>query len=46
MQPYLHLADGGVFDLTKTDDDHLWQTTLEALSTVEQVKMLFLLLEF
>jgi E3 ubiquitin-protein ligase DOA10 len=35
--PYLHLADTGVFDLTKVEDEHFWQSTLEALSVVEQV---------
>lgn len=35
--PYLHLADTGVFDLTKVEDEHFFQGTLEALSIVEQV---------
>lgn len=35
--PHKDLADAGVFDLTKADDDQFWQSTLEALSTVEQV---------
>jgi hypothetical protein len=36
--PYLHLADTGVFDLTKVEDDHFWQSTLDALTVVEQVR--------
>lgn len=37
MQPFLSLADGGVFELTQTDEDIPWADTLEALSTAEQV---------
>mmetsp|Transcript_8437 Transcript_8437/g.7562 ORF Transcript_8437/g.7562 Transcript_8437/m.7562 type:complete len:676 (+) Transcript_8437:60-2087(+) len=37
VRPFLSLADGGVFDLTQTDDELPWADTLEALSTAEQV---------
>ena len=38
VQPYLHLTDGGVFELTQTNDDSQpWADTLEHLSLGEQV---------
>ena len=42
VQPYLHLSDAGVFDLTQThtqpaDDTQPWTDTLENLSAGEQV---------
>jgi hypothetical protein len=45
VNPYLHMADGAVFELTQTEDDRPWAETLDALGTAEQVlaKMLELL---
>ena len=38
VQPYLHLSDAGVFDLTQPgDDSQPWADTLENLSAGEQV---------
>ena len=38
VQPYLHLTDGGVFELTQSNDDSQpWADTLEHLSLGEQV---------
>jgi hypothetical protein len=37
VQPFLDLADGGVFELTQTDEDLPWADTLDALSSAEQV---------
>ncbi len=37
VQPYLHLADGGVFDLTQADESLPWAETLDALNNAEQV---------
>ena len=39
VQPYLHLTDGGVFELTQSNDDSQpWADTLEHLSLGEQVR--------
>ncbi len=38
VQPYMHLTDGGVFELTQAvDDSQPWADTLEHLSLAEQV---------
>ena len=37
VQPYLHIADGAVFDLTQADDSLPWAETLDALNNAEQV---------
>ena len=38
VQPYLHLTDGGVFELTQSNDESQpWADTLEHLSLGEQV---------
>ena len=41
VQPYLHLSDTGVFDLTQpADDSQPWADTLENLSAGEQVRLM------
>lgn len=37
IKPYLHLAEGGVFDLTQTQEPDRVSETIEALSSAEQV---------
>jgi hypothetical protein len=37
VHPYLHLVEGGVFELTQTEDKQPWEDTLDNLSTAEQV---------
>lgn len=45
VQPYNHLSEGGVFELTQMEDDAPWAETLDALSNAEQIlaKMLEIL---
>ena len=37
VQPYLHMAEGNVFELTEADDKAPWMVAMDALSTAEQV---------
>lgn len=37
VQPYLHMAEGNVFELTEADDKAPWMIAMDALSTAEQV---------